>query len=87
MNELYAAFMNELCTGCYWQLHSVQGVNCAVQRYNKKNNICPCANCLIKVMCKIKCKDRHNYFRGISDHWSQNPETLTSRARTLGELC
>jgi len=52
--------MNQLCTGCNW--FTIKE-NCAVRIFSTS---CPCIECLVKSMCRKKCKERKDYFNNLS---------------------
>ncbi|MHA1972842.1 MAG: hypothetical protein ACTSW1_07610 [Candidatus Hodarchaeales archaeon] len=69
--------MNELCKGCKWFPDDTVGKfnNCAIKRYNTMINSnrssCPCLECLVKSMCRIKCQKRIDHFSQVL--WSTKP--------------
>jgi hypothetical protein len=54
----------EICRGC-----SYDGDMCGVKFRNitiERLKLCPCTDCLIKVMCHRQCKERGTYYNTIT---------------------
>ncbi len=56
---------NEICRGCWTRqyLHE-HNLKCAFMTQGKER-ICPCIECLIKVICRIDCEERDRLMRNM----------------------
>jgi hypothetical protein len=55
------------CTGCEIRKHAVCNLTVHTRYIRTALRDCPCGICLVKVMCREKCKGRIRYFKLIRD--------------------
>jgi|WetSurSiteA1Bulk_404760.scaffolds.fasta_scaffold14650_8 hypothetical protein len=68
--------MNNNCKGCWLRIES-----CLIH-YNKMDNICPCALCIVKPMCRIilMCDRRDAVLEILKDKLEESHPLPSSRA-------
>jgi len=57
----------KVCEGCYCNRFMQKRKGCLYmfeEAYNRLHDVCPCADCLIRIMCRDRyniCEDFHNF--------------------------
>jgi len=78
--------MNELCKGCLTQIYNyeeegIEDIACESSEFNNINyecGICPCTNCIVKIMCDEACGSFDLWQFMIDTTGSSNQEKVTS---------
>jgi len=64
--------MHEGCKGCLTYELSICFLNFSTVRRRSIKRICPCVNCLIKVMCSSECEQYIDYREFIGEDINMN---------------
>jgi len=59
----------ETCEGCL-TLTSLKNSRCRIQSHNY-SIICPCGNCIVKMMCNKRCEDLQNVIDIVNQYWGR----------------
>ena len=71
---------NKACMGCrlpsFWDIN---GISAACWEIDKYFNNCPCKNCLVKVICNIKCSEKKKLVNAIG--WLNTDDITAFRVK------
>jgi hypothetical protein len=67
--------INQLCQGCIVYTNTVdeREITCTATKFNFPENLCPCSNCIIKVVCQESCSKLRKYLSDNNSYIIYNP--------------